>query len=269
MFYRCPQCHEIFASEATEVTHCAYCNAWLKISMLETTPQPSPAAKTEAPPVNEQSALAPWEQTSPGMVKRFVLTLRQVLRHAPQFFFRLAPSSSKSAERYAYIVSLIGLLGYFATQTWMFSHPQIELQNMLHDMAERLGGHVPDVAMIARFMRVLTLATPLLALFPVHIAAGLYHLGLMFSGVETRGYEYTFRVAAYGLTPIIFLAVPGFGMIIAPGWIFALHWIGLSGVHRIPLSTAALAMMIPSLFFVLLSTGFVGELILLWLGNAH
>jgi hypothetical protein len=107
--------------------------------------------------------------------------------------------------------------------------------------------------------------SPLLAALPAHLAAGMYQLGLWFFRSNNRSYEVTFRVAAYGLAPMVLLGLPGIGPLIAPAWIFALHWTGIAAANRIPLLVALLAVLLPMLSVGLLLMRGFGQLLLLFL----
>src|SRR5262249_1904476 len=94
------------------------------------------------------------------------------------------------------------------------------------------------------------------------VSAGLYHLGLSILGLPSRGFTVTFRVAAYGLAPMVLLAIPGVGILLAPGWILALHWVGLSAAHRLPLVLSAFAIALPWLAFLALFATIAGRVLL-------
>lgn len=209
----------------------------------------------------------PWEQPDRSVWSRFFGTLRLLLRASPRFFHSLEPGESGHAERFAYLACFIGIAGYFGGELILFRD---SAQALSDAFAQALGpgATVPTPAAITRFFTYGLFASPLLALLPVHVCAGLYHFGLAVLGLPSRGFTVTFRVAAYGLAPMILLAIPGFGILLAPGWILALHWIGLSAAHRVPPLLAAIAMAIPSLGFLAFFATVAGRLVLAALGTS-
>jgi hypothetical protein len=204
-----------------------------------------------------------WEQDSPGVVQRYLLTVRQLLGSAPRFFFSLDDAPSQRAERFAYLSSLVGLMGYFAVQLWFYKD-RSELARLVEIIARSTERPVRPDGVRTLFVWGL-LCSPVLAALPAHMAAGMYQLGLWFFRVNQRSYDVTFRVVAYGLAPMLLFAVPGVGPLIAPGWIFALHWTGIAAAHRIPLLVSALVVLMPILSVGLLLLRGSGLLLLLFL----
>lgn len=165
-----------------------------------------------------------WEKEG-NVVSRFVATTRQLLTQSPQLFFSLGasteqPADVSRAENFAYLASFIGLAGAFTTQVL-------------------LGGP------FAQYFAWALAFTPLLAMMPAHLLAGLYHLPVLVFVREPKSYDVTFRIIAYGMAPLALMAVPPIGPLLAPGWILALHWVGLAAGHRMPLGSALLVMLLP------------------------
>lgn len=272
MFYRCPQCHELFAADTLPLARCGSCGAVLQVTpptaeplKMTTKPDVEQAPRTEAERVALAAAWAvPWEKADATAAHRFFGTLRQLLRSAPRFFFHLEESDSGRAEGFAYLVSLIGIAGYFASQVFFLGQGNVELSQAIADW---MGNDAPAPApeKVSQIFLYGLYLSPLLAYLPAHIATGLYQAGLFVVGAPSRGYNVTFRIAAYGMAPIMLCALPGLGILIAPGWILALHWIGLAAGHRMSLATAALAVVLPWLMFTLFAGGLLGRMLLFWL----
>jgi hypothetical protein len=206
-------------------------------------------------------SIVPWEANGASAPSRFLRTVGQLVRSPARFFLQISEGSGRKAEAFAYVVSLIGLVGYFSAQALLFADDHGDLSGALAELAEGTFP-APSSLAIARFFRWCLYLTPLLALFPVHIAAGLYQVGLFLVGASGRAYDVTFRVTAYGLAPMVLLCIPGFGLLLAPGWILALHWVGLAVAHRLSLTATAIAMAIPLLLFVIVAVPAVVPVIL-------
>jgi len=57
------------------------------------------------------------------------------------------------------------------------------------------------------------------------------------------------------------------GLLLAPGWILALHWVGIASAHRLPLGVAFLAIILPSMTFLVIAGRFAGQLLLIVLSQ--
>jgi hypothetical protein len=183
-------------------------------------------------------------------------------KSAAQFFFMLGDKPSPRAEWFAYAAALIGFGGYFLLQLLFLQQTRPELMKFIESVAAASQRHVRPQGLEQLFAWGLALS-PFLALLPAHITAGLYHAGLFLLGQRPQSYEITFRVAAYGLAPLLLLAIPSVGVFIAPGWILALHWVGIAAAHRLPLGVAFLSITLPSLMFFYVGARFLGQLLLL------
>lgn len=216
-------------------------------------PTPSNENSDENPHANQGLPAfgIPWERDlDVGVIRRLFRTIYWTMRKAPQLFFGIEAGHLKQAESFAYVVSLIGLLGYFAFRAAVFTFvPEDILTKALHQIVQ--GNALPSIQSLRFWGQMLCLSTPLLAIFPVHLAAGLYHVGLMLLGVEHRGYDVTFKVTAYGLAPMIILIIPAGGDLLAIGWVATLHWIGLAAAHRISFLAALVVMTLPFMLAML------------------
>ncbi|MCC6812273.1 MAG: YIP1 family protein [Deltaproteobacteria bacterium] len=261
MFYRCPKCTELFAADTVPLAKCTACGLLLRVSPAE------PARDETAPPAPPPMPIAiAWEvapdpRTTP---QRYWRTLLQLTKSAPQVFASFEEAPPRHAERFAYLSSLIGFLGYFAVQLWIYRDDGGELARLV-DLIARASNRPPRPDGVQKVFAWGLALSPLLAALPAHVLAGLYQLGLWFFRANTRSYDVTFRVVSYGLAPMILLAIPGIGPLLAPGWIFALHWSGIASAHRLPLLVAFLVIAMPALSIGLLLVRGFGQLLLLLL----
>ena len=224
------------------------------------------AAAFAAATVTVEKVAVPWEQPDRPRLARFFGTLRLLGRMSPRFFYSLEPGENSGAEWFAYIVCFIGFAGYFGGELLLFRDSSQALSDAFAQ-AVGTGMTAPTPEGITRFFTYGLYASPLLAILPVHICAGLYQFGLSLLGLPSRGFTVTFRVAAYGLAPVMLLAIPGIGILLAPGWILALHWIGISAAHRIPPLLGAMAIALPLLGFFVIFATIAGRLLLAALGT--
>lgn len=251
MFYRCPKCRELIAVETTPLGVCPCCE-----TLLQVTPAPPPTASTDTHTATPRAAtdaayVNAWEEQG-SSVSNFARTAVAVFRRAPLVFLRLREQqlSPRAAERYAYVCSLIGLGGHFLAGYTTTRLDPIGTQRATELIADALHRTAVHGGMQRLFLLGL-LATPILAYLPVHLLAGAQHaIAWLLSATDPERtatpYELQFRASAFALTPILVLAVPGIGGIVAPGWVLAMQWISFVIVQRTSFFTGLLAIAIPA-----------------------
>ncbi len=89
---------------------------------------------------------------------------------------------------------------------------------------------------------------PFLLIFWLFIVSGMLHLFLLIVRGAKAGFEATFRVVSYGVSPFVFLIIPVCGMPIMSLWVMLLAIIGLKEAHEITGGKAAFAVLFPFLF---------------------
>jgi hypothetical protein len=77
------------------------------------------------------------------------------------------------------------------------------------------------------------------------VAAGVMHLMLLLLGGARRGFEATFRVAAYAHATSLLLLVPFCGLPITLVWRVVTYVIGLAEAHQIGHGKALAAVLLP------------------------
>lgn len=249
MVYRCPKCDELVTLDPHPVALCPECGTPLGVTPPAVVVSSSPIALT-------------LEDPGPKL-DRIVGTLRQIITAAPRFFHKLESSErARAAETFAYVVATLGFAGYFGNEWWLIGDDAVAIAGA---MANVTGLPAADPERIVAVFRTGTLLSPLLGLLPVHLCAGLYHIGLWFTGAEHRGFTVTFKVAAYGLAPMALCVIPGIGWMLAPGGCLALHWVGLAAAHRLSLFQAAATVLLTWAGFTLFAGGIIGKALLFWL----
>ncbi len=254
MFYRCPKCAELFCADTAPIARCVACGVLLRVSPAEVTREPPP-------PVEPRLTVA-WESEEGSAWQRFFRTHAQLARSASLFFASLDEKPARRAELFAYLCSLIGLMGYFAVQ--LFFLRQADSTQLLEIIA-RASGRPPRPDGVQRFFAWGFALSPLLAALPAHLCSGLYQLGLWSFRAGPHSYDLTFRVVAYGLAPMVLLIVPALGPLLALGWIFMLHIEGIATAHRLPPVASLLVILMPALSVGLLLMRGFGYVMLLFM----
>jgi hypothetical protein len=223
----CPHC----GKEITEgQSYCQYCGSSL-VSGSGTSFSIVERGKT------------PWENREevgffPGLFK----TLKETL-FAPSEFFRKMPVSAGLTDPllYALIIGMVGLMAHYFWDILLFNSLPHFISSEIRTAAGRSvaeGLRSPVAAMLL----------PFLLIFWLFVASGALHLFLLLARGALAGFEATFRVLAYGVSPFIFLIIPFCGMPIAGLWVMTVTIIGLKEAHRTTGGKAAFAVLFPFLF---------------------
>jgi hypothetical protein len=95
----------------------------------------------------------------------------------------------------------------------------------------------------------LALCTPVFAVVFLYLNAALTHAVAALLGQARRGFAATFAACAYACAPLVLLAVPACGSIIAVVWVIVLTSVGMKVTHGISTGAAAATVLAP--YFVL------------------
>jgi len=101
----------------------------------------------------------------------------------------------------------------------------------------------------------LALLTPVFAFVLLYVNAGVTHAVASLLGQARRGFAATFAACAYACAPLVLLAVPACGSIVAVIWVVALTGIGMKVIHRASPAGAAASVLLP--YLVLCCLGFL------------
>jgi len=102
-----------------------------------------------------------------------------------------------------------------------------------------------------------------LILYPIFLAgmlfvvSGLNHAWLMAVKAGARGYEGTFKVISYANAPMVLAILPLFGPLVGMVWTMVCTFLGFKYVHQTTNMRVLLAMLLPLLILLLISSLFV------------
>jgi hypothetical protein len=185
----------------------------------------------------------PWENREevgffPGLFK----TLKETLL-TPSEFFRKMPVSAGFTDPllYALIIGMVGLIAHYFWDILLFN----SLPDFIATEVKSAAGRS-----VAEGLRSPIAATimPFLFIFWLFVASGALHLFLLLARGALAGFEATFRVLAYGVSPFVFLIIPFCGMPITGLWVMTITVIGLKEAHGTTGGKAAFAVFFPFLF---------------------
>jgi hypothetical protein len=247
----CPTCQQPLP-EPRE-SFCIHCGAALPAA--DEAAGPPPPASGVAP----EPQGVPWERRAEvGFFTALVDTTLQVLSKPREFFRQLAASGGLGSPL-VYGV-LVGYVGLVVTAVYDAIFEGL------------IGGHSPDLGLGPEFDRAMALLEggpgllvqvlmgPFVLAAGLFLTAGLNHLGLMLLGGARRGFEATFRVAAYSRAASVVSLVPLCGPFVALAWTAVASIIGLQIVHDTTLGKAVAAVLLPAVLACCCCVGTIGVL---------
>ena len=251
----CPRCHAILPEPPERF--CPHCGADLAAGGHRTAgggggyppPPGSPPGGYRPPPGYPPGRMAPggstpWERRDQlGFFNALVETTRQVLS-GPADFFRAMPLAGGLGAPMLYAV-IVGYVGLVASTIY-----NTVFRSLLGTSLSRMGGS-SELERFAPFLQggaglvVNLLFGPVFILIGLFIGSGIIHLMLMIIGGAERGFEATFRVAAYSEAAALFNIIPLCGGLIGGVYTLVLLIIGVSEAQGISRGKAAVAVLVP------------------------
>jgi hypothetical protein len=202
----------------------------------------------------------PWERRDTiGLLNALIETTKQVLSQ-PAVFFRSMPVTGGLGGPLLYAV-IVGYVGLFASTIY-----NLVFRSVLTSSLSRMGGN-SDVERLASYMQggaglvVNLIFGPVMIVIGLFVSAGIVHLVLLALGGALRGFEGTFRVAAYSQAASLFNIIPGCGGVIGLVYTIVLLVIGLSEAHGISRGKAAVAVLVPFVLICCCCSGVIAAAI--------
>ncbi len=202
---------------------------------------------------DQERTQTPWEsRETVGFFPGLFRTVKQAM-FSPARFFRTMRVSGGYADPLLFAL-LAGMGGFIALSSWDILLSGVDRAFQAPDL--RTGTLGVSGALAG------AIATPLLLIGLLFFAAAFLHLVLSAVRGAAAGYEATFRVVCYGLSPCVLLAVPVFGAPVALIWTLTVITIGLREAHHTTRGKALFAVLFPFLvvcaFLVLALALFLG-----------
>ncbi|RJO71128.1 MAG: YIP1 family protein [Myxococcales bacterium] len=270
MLTACPHCRKPIVVREPGIHDCPRCQAriWIypensgkpdrvligpEINHPERKP-PEPEAPDAAPPTARMPQgdwTPPWEERAKiGVFRALAATWKLATLHPTHFFTAMrADAPIKGVVFYGWIVLTVSYL-FWAVYRLLFIPVMVAAMRQ----AAPIGEAVPSEVDLLRVTLAVLAAAPLLALLTIYINALLYFGILRFLGAPKGSWRGTLRVVAYAESPMLFLAFPFFGELLAFVWNVTLNALGLARVHGVGPGKSLLAVFLPPLtfyFFVL------------------
>ncbi len=185
----------------------------------------------------------PWENRQTlGYLTGLFRTVKETLFNPSDFFRKMTVSGGLADPLiYAMIIGMSGLMFFYFWDILLHAPMQNLMTPELRAASERglfnfLG---------ASFAGILT---PFLLILWLFVVSGMLHVFLIMVGGATAGFEATFRVVSYGVSPFILFIIPVCGMPIVCLWTMTIAIIGLREAHGTTGGKAAVAVLFPLIF---------------------
>ncbi len=195
----------------------------------------------------------PWEDRAEnGYFNGLFRTAKDVLLTPSDFFKKMAVTGGLTDP--LLFAMIIGMAGLICISVWDL---------VLHDSMQRFM--TPEMRNAAGRGMTNGIASPLgmvmmpfLLIIWLFIVSGMLHLFLMVVRGAKAGFEATFRVISYSVSPFLFMVIPYCGMLITMLWMMTLTVIGLRDAHGTTGGKATVAVLFPFLFCCgMLALGFI------------
>jgi hypothetical protein len=173
-----------------------------------------------------------------GFFNGLFKTVNQVL-FSPSAFFKKMPVTGGLTDPllYAMIVGTVGLL--FLTVWRIVLHDPMQ-SFVTPEMSAAGRGLSSNVASPLG-----TALMPFLLIIWLFIVSGMLHLFVMIVGGAKAGFEATFRVVSYSVSPYLLMVIPYCGVLITPLWALSLFMIGIRDAHETTGGKATAAVLFP------------------------
>ena len=185
----------------------------------------------------------PWEdRETNGFFNGLFKTVQEVLS-SPSAFFKKMPVTGGLTDPLLFAM-IIGTMGLMFQAIWdLMLHDSMQ-SIMTYEMGSAAGRGLSHG--IASPLG--TLMIPFLLIIGLFVVSGMLHFFLMMVRGEKAGFEATFRVVSYSLSPCLIMVIPYCGTLITMLWVLALAMIGLRDAHGTTGGKATVAVLFPFLF---------------------
>jgi hypothetical protein len=223
----CPQC----GKEITEgQVFCQHCGSRLS------------ADTGIAVPAGGRSK-TPWEdRENTGYFGGLFRTAKEVLFNPTPFFQRMLVTGGVADPLlYALIIGMMGLMFFYLWDILLHD----SMQNFMTPEMRAAAGRTAIHGVSSIFASIIT---PFLLILWLFVVSGMLHLFLMLARGAKAGFEATFRVVAYSVSPFLFMVIPVCGLLVTALWAMTAVIIGLREAHETTGGKAVFAVLFPLIF---------------------
>jgi len=184
-----------------------------------------------------------WEdRENTGFFAGLYRTVKEVLV-GPTKFFRTMPVTGGLSEPLLFAL-IVGMMGLMFMYLWdILLHEPI--QSFMTAEMRAAAGRATLRGAGSLFTAVIT---PFLLILWLFVISGMLHLFLVLVRGAKAGFEATFRVVSYGISPFLCMIIPVCGMFITWLWMLMIVIIGLREAHETTGGKASFAVFFPLIF---------------------
>ena len=257
MLARCPSCQNTFSAERTGRQDCPVCGKPLIV------PEP-PSALPEAPRAELVTAAegTPWERRAElGFWTGWAQTLQQALLEPGRLFASARLDKGWAQLGFAVLTTSVfwalgqvleGLLLHGQRDAFRRLLPAMSDNPVAGPMLRRLLD-MQAQASSTKALVLFALLAPVFSFVLLVANAAVTHAVAALLGQAKRGFPATLAACAYASAPLVLLAVPACGSIVAVIWLLVLTGIGMKVTHHISTGGAAASVLVPYLLLCCLS----------------
>jgi hypothetical protein len=185
----------------------------------------------------------PWEDRQAlGYPNGLFRTLKETLFNPSNFFRKMTVTGGLADPLiYAMIIGMSGLMFFYFWDILLHAPMQNFMTPELRAASERGMFNSLGTSFAA-------ILTPFLLILWLFVVSGMLHVFLLMVGGAKAGFEATFRVVSYGISPFILFIIPVCGMPIVWLWTMTIAIIGLREAHGTTSGKAAVAVLFPLIF---------------------
>jgi hypothetical protein len=246
---RCPSCRNTFSTARTGHQQCPVCGKPLLVPE-----QPSAVLAVPPGPADAEPAGTPWERRKElGLVSAWLQTIQQALLEPGKLFSSARLDRGAAQLGFAVLTASVFSILEQLLEHLLFSGQREQLRRFMASFSDN-----PNISPLLKWMIssqnqpsstgmvvVIALFAPLVSLVLLYLNAAVTHGFALVLGQAKRGFPATFAACAYSCAPLVLLAIPGCGSIIALIWLVVLTGFGLKETHRISTGGAAASVLAP------------------------
>jgi hypothetical protein len=239
---RCPHCRSTFPAERTGAQDCPVCGKPLVVPEVA-----QAATEAVAPPSG-----TPWERRDElGWWAAWRQTLAEALFEPSKLFAAVRLDRGAAQVGFAVLTGSVFWIVGDVIERALLAGRMEQMRRMLESLKSRAEIPPQLWAMLetrraspALFAAGL-LFVPLFVVFMLYLNAAVTHVAALLLGQAKRGFAATMAACAYSFAPLVLLAIPGCGPIVALVWTAVLTGIGLKQTHGIGAGGAAATVIAP------------------------
>jgi hypothetical protein len=248
---RCPNCRSTFPAERSGAQDCPICGKPLVV----------PDFAQAAPGEPEPPRGTPWERRDElGMWAGWSQTLTQALFEPSKLFASARLDRGAAQVGFAVLTGTVFSIVGQLIERALAAATREQTRRALEQLRSRFEFDPQAWNLVQSFQEKMTPAmfVGTLLLAPVVLFAGLYLNALVTHGTglllgqAKRGFAATLAACAYAFAPLVLLALPQCGSIVALVWMAILTGIGFKEMHGVGSGGAAATVLVP---YVLLCCG--------------